>query len=228
MNFVKSFLVFSLSMFLLSCSNNVEKLDHVEELNKRLVELSQLSIDECWNELVKPIEIEPNRIDELVEMDYLKYRVGMITLESFSQLTSRIVQKDSIRIPHISNLPNQPDLKRLTEYREADKVYDWTIDSNFRWRVRSSEIKDESCSVSKVGFHMESTIAIKFNSDGRFNYSDMLSNQPKSFWGTWKQDGNQIITTNDRSTNGRGIGQVNTYTYDCNKLTIGGFTLVKD
>ena len=94
--------------------------------------------------------------------------------------------------------------------------------------VFTSCSNNKSCSVSNLGFHMKSTIAIKFNSDGRFNYSDMLFNQPKSFWGTWKQEGNQIITTNDRSTNGRGIGQVNTYTYDCTKLTIGGFTLVKD
>ena len=94
--------------------------------------------------------------------------------------------------------------------------------------VFTSCSNNNSCSVSNVGFHMEATIAIKFNSDGRFNYSDMLFSQPKSFWGTWKQEGNQIITTNDRSTTGAGIGQVNTYTYDCNKLTIGGFTLVKD
>ena len=87
----------------------------------------------------------------------------------------------------------------------------------------------KSCSVPKVGFSMGSTISIKFNSDGRFSYSDKLFNQPKSFWGTWKQEGNQIITTNDRSTTGKGINSVNTYTYDCNnKLTYGAFTLVKD
>ena len=85
-----------------------------------------------------------------------------------------------------------------------------------------------SCSISGIGFHMGRTIAIKFNSDGRFNYSDNLMNIPKSFWGTWQQQGNKIITTNDRSTTGMGIGQQNTYTYDCDKLTIGGFTLVKD
>ena len=84
------------------------------------------------------------------------------------------------------------------------------------------------CSVSGVGFHMDRTIAIKFNSDGRFSYSDYLLGTPKSFWGNWKQKGNQIITINDRSTTGLGIGQQNIYTYDCNKLTIGGFTLVKD
>jgi len=75
---------------------------------------------------------------------------------------------------------------------------------------------------------MGSTIAIKFNSDGRFNYSDNLMNMPKSFWGTWQQKGNKIITTNDRSTTGMGIGQQNTYTYDCDKLTIGSFSLIKD
>ena len=84
------------------------------------------------------------------------------------------------------------------------------------------------CSVSGIGFHMGSTIAIKFNSDGRFNYSDKLMNQPKSFWGTWQQQGNKIITTNDRSTTGMGIGQQNTYAYDCDKLTIGSFSLIKD
>ena len=89
------------------------------------------------------------------------------------------------------------------------------------------KIKSE-CSVSGQGFHMGSTIAIKFNSDGRFNYSDNLMNMPKSFWGTWKQQGNKIITTNDRSTTGMGIGQQNTYTYDCDKLTIGSFSLIKD
>ena len=85
-----------------------------------------------------------------------------------------------------------------------------------------------SCSVNNVGFHMGSTIAIKFNDDGRFSYSDNLMNQPKSFWGTWEQQGEKIITTNDRSTTGSGIGQRNSYKYDCNKLTIGRFTLVKD
>ena len=75
---------------------------------------------------------------------------------------------------------------------------------------------------------MGSTIAIKFNSDGRFNYSDKLMNQPKSFWGTWQQQGDKIITTNDRSTTGMGIGRQNTYTYDCDKLTIGSFSLIKD
>ena len=96
--------------------------------------------------------------------------------------------------------------------------------------VFTSCSNNNSCSVSNVGFHMEATIAIKFNSDGRFNYSDMLFSQPKSFWGTWKQEGNQIITTNDRSTTGSGIGQQNTYTIDCatQKLSIGSFTLEKD
>lgn len=85
------------------------------------------------------------------------------------------------------------------------------------------------CEISAgQGFHMGETIAIKFNSNGRFNYSDKLMNEPKSFWGTWKQVGDQIITTNDRSSTGMGIGQQNTYTYDCDKLTISGFTLVKD
>ena len=88
---------------------------------------------------------------------------------------------------------------------------------------------DSSCEMEAgQGFHMGSTIAIKFNSDGRFTYSDKLFNEPKSFWGTWVQEGDQIITTNDKSTTGMGIGQQNTYTYDCDKLTIGGFTLVKD
>ena len=89
-------------------------------------------------------------------------------------------------------------------------------------------IENTECSVNNIGFHMGSTIAIKFNSDGRFNYSDKLMNQPKSFWGTWQQQGDKIITTNDRSTTGMGIGQQNTYTYDCNKLTIGSFSLIKD
>lgn len=88
---------------------------------------------------------------------------------------------------------------------------------------------DKPCKISVgQGFHMGSTMAIKFNSDGRFNYSDKFMNIPKSFWGTWKQQGNKIITTNDRSTTGMGIGQQNTYTYDCDVLTISGFTLVKD
>jgi hypothetical protein len=89
---------------------------------------------------------------------------------------------------------------------------------------------NQSCSVEGIGYHMGSTIAIKFNSGGEFNYSDMLFNQPKSFWGTWEQEGNQIITTNDRSTTGSGIGQQNTYTIDCatQKLSIGSFTLEKD
>jgi len=77
---------------------------------------------------------------------------------------------------------------------------------------------------------MGSTIAIKFNSGGEFNYSDMLFNQPKSFWGTWEQNGNKITTTNNRSTTGSGIGQQNTYTIDCatQKLSLGSFTLEKD
>ena len=87
---------------------------------------------------------------------------------------------------------------------------------------------NEECSVSGVGFHMGNTIAIKFNSDGRFNCSDRLMNIPKTFWGTWEQEGNKIITTNDRSTTGMGIGQQHTYTFNCDKLTIAGFTLVKD
>ena len=86
-----------------------------------------------------------------------------------------------------------------------------------------------SCSVSGIGFHTTSmNMAIKFNSNGRFNSSDKLLNIPKSFWGTWEQQGNRIITTVDRSSTGMGIGQQNTYTYDCDKLTISGFTLVKD
>ena len=90
-------------------------------------------------------------------------------------------------------------------------------------------IQNKPCKISAgQGFHMDNTIAIKFNSNGRFNYSDNLMNIPKSFWGTWEQQGNKIITTNDRSTTGMGVGQKNTYVYDCNKLTIGGFTLVKD
>ena len=77
---------------------------------------------------------------------------------------------------------------------------------------------------------MGSTIAIKFNSGGEFNYSDMLFKQPKSFWGTWEQNGNKITTTNNRSTTGSGIGQQNTYTIDCatQKLSLGSFTLEKD
>jgi len=71
-------------------------------------------------------------------------------------------------------------------------------------------------------------MAIKFNSDGRFVKSDVLFNEPKSFWGTWEQRGDEIITTCDKSTTGMGIGQQNTYTYDCDKLTISGFTLYKD
>ena len=92
----------------------------------------------------------------------------------------------------------------------------------------ASDSDNAECSVSGVGFHMGNTIAIKFNSDGRFNYSDKLMNIPKTFLGTWEQEGNKIITTNDRSTTGMGIGQQHTYTFNCDKLTIAGFTLVKD
>lgn len=75
---------------------------------------------------------------------------------------------------------------------------------------------------------MGNTIAIKFNNDGSWNSSDYLLNIPKSFWGTWEQDGNKIITTCNKSTTGAGLGQKNIYTFDCEKLTIGGFTLIKD
>ena len=100
---------------------------------------------------------------------------------------------------------------------------------SFNISFNSSESSD--CSVEGIGFHND-VMAIKFNSDGRFNSSDFWFDIPKSFWGTWEQKGNQIITTNDRSTTGMGIGQKNTYTYDCNKLTISGdeitLTLYKD
>ena len=87
---------------------------------------------------------------------------------------------------------------------------------------------DSSCEMEVgQGFHND-VMAIKFNADGRFNSSDKLFGEPKSFWGTWVQVDNQIITTTNRSTTGEGIGQKNYYTYDCDKLTIGGFTLVKD
>ena len=95
--------------------------------------------------------------------------------------------------------------------------------------IYNYDFSDKPCKLSAgQGFHMDNTIAIKFNSDGRFNYSDNLMNQPKSFWGTWEQVGDKIITTVDRSSTGKSIGQQNTYTYDCDKLTISGFTLVKD
>ena len=86
----------------------------------------------------------------------------------------------------------------------------------------------QKCPITGKGFHMDNTMAIKFNDDGRFNSSDRLMNISKSFEGTWEQKGNKIITTCDWSTTGMGIGQQNTYTYDCDKLTIGGVTLVKD
>lgn len=74
-------------------------------------------------------------------------------------------------------------------------------------RIIDSKSK-RSCLVEGIVFHTKSVnMAIKFNSDGRFNYSDRLMNQPKSFWGTWKQRGNKIITTYDKSTTGMGIGQ---------------------
>jgi hypothetical protein len=53
-------------------------------------------------------------------------------------------------------------------------------------------------------------------------------NIPKSFEGTWEQKGNKIITICDWSTTGNGIGQKNTYNFDCNVLTISYFTLIKD
>ena len=87
---------------------------------------------------------------------------------------------------------------------------------------------NNNCSVEGIGFHMGETMAIKFNSDGRWNSSDYLMNIPKSFEGTWEQVGNEIITTCDWSTTGMGIGQKNTYTYDCNVLKISSITLVKD
>lgn len=87
---------------------------------------------------------------------------------------------------------------------------------------------DNPCSVSGKGFHMGNTIAIKFNSDGTFNSSDKLLNISKSFWGTWEQQGNTIITTCDKSTTGMGVGQKNEYSYNCNDLRIGGFVLEQD
>lgn len=84
------------------------------------------------------------------------------------------------------------------------------------------------CSVNGVGFHMGETMAIKFNEDGRWNSSDKLFNIPKSFEGTWEQEGNEIITTCDWSSTGMGIGNTNTYLYNCDVLTISSFTLVKD
>ena len=86
----------------------------------------------------------------------------------------------------------------------------------------------DSCSVAGVGFHMGDTMAIKFNENGRWNSSDYLMNIPKSFEGTWTQKGNKIITICDWSTTGNGIGQKNTYNFDCNVLTISNFTLIKD
>ena len=95
--------------------------------------------------------------------------------------------------------------------------------------IYNYDFSDKPCTIRDgQGFHMDNTIAIKFNSDGRFNSSDNLMNLPKSFWGTWQQQGNKIITTTNGSTTGMGIGQQNTYTYDCDKLTIGSFTLIKD
>ena len=87
-----------------------------------------------------------------------------------------------------------------------------------------------NCTIEEgQGFHtITEKVAIKFNANNRFVYSDLLFDDPKSFWGTWEQLGNQIITINDRSTTGMGIGQKNTYIYDCDKLYLSGFTLVKD
>ena len=89
------------------------------------------------------------------------------------------------------------------------------------------KIKSE-CSVSGIGFHSKA-MDIKFNSDGRFN--SIGWGTAGNFWGTWEQVGNEIITTIDRSTTGMGIGQQNTYIYDCDKLTRFGtlpITLYKD
>lgn len=89
--------------------------------------------------------------------------------------------------------------------------------------------KANECPIeSGQGFHMDRTIAIKFNPDGSFSYSDRLMNIAKTFEGDWEQVGDTIITTNKTSTTGLGIGQENKYYYDCDELTIGGFTLVKD
>ena len=94
----------------------------------------------------------------------------------------------------------------------------------------SESVKEPECSVSGVGFHTirsnsryGSDMSIKFNSDGRFNYTDILFNEPKWTEGTWEQQGNEIITTNDnQSPNITSIGQQNTYIYDCNTLYAKG------
>lgn len=128
------------------------------------------------------------------------------------------------------------DLKVLDELISLDESYRNSHNkpsSYFEEWKRLKYLREDAkfarkCPITGKGFHMDNTMAIKFNDDGRFNSSDRLMNISKSFWGTWEQKGNKIITTCDGSTTGMGIGQQNTYTYDCDKLTIGGFTLVKD
>lgn len=201
-----------LVVILSGCTNN-------ESINDVLIEKSRLTIDECWVELMSPFEFNQNEVDNLVVHEFLKYRVGLIQIESLGVLLKSVKNGNQISIPSTDVMITPPP-KTRNEGRRQEYLA-------LYYHPAPVEEKEE-CSISGIGFRMGSTIAIKFNSDGRFNYSDKLMNIPKSFWGTWKQEGDQIITTNDRSTTGMGIGQQNTYTYDCDNLYLSGFTLVKE
>ena len=67
----------------ISCSNEVDR------LNNKLEELSKLTPDECIQVLNSMDSgIDTDNITGLIEKDYLKYRTGLITLESFQLLVN--------------------------------------------------------------------------------------------------------------------------------------------
>jgi len=71
----------------------------VQKLNKRLNELSYLTKDECFLLLAPSTKINTDDIGGLIEQDYLKYRVGLITLKSFELLINSTTDKRTIFIP---------------------------------------------------------------------------------------------------------------------------------
>jgi hypothetical protein len=104
---------FLFGLILLGCTNN-------KSYNDVLIAKSQLTIDECWVELLSPFEFDTNKVGNLVVYEFLKYRVGLIQIESLEVLLKSVKDGNQISIPSkdvmITPPPKTPNESRRQEY----------------------------------------------------------------------------------------------------------------
>jgi hypothetical protein len=104
---------FLFGLILLGCTNN-KSIDDV------LMAKSQLTIDECWVELLTPLEFNIKEVDNLIVHEFLKYRVGLIKIQSFEVLLTSVKYGNQISIPSedlmITPPPSTPNQVRKEEY----------------------------------------------------------------------------------------------------------------